>query len=242
MQNLCVFITTYDRPELLIRLLTQIKHYGKGYRIHLIIVEDKSGADYSKCFKYIQQNFDSWHYKELKTHRGKKNYHEVINAGLNILQGYDFTAKYFFKLDDDQLLEPRFFHRAIKMYQSIMDPRKIGMTLINDGREKCWTGFKRTPYHSAGFEFYLSQWVDMAFMGSMRFWGAFRFNIRETPRDWWDVDEKRGSGVYRTISKKLVSLNCNIYQVKSSLVFHGVHESKMNPKAREINDLKSLYE
>jgi len=245
MKTLCVFITTYKRPELLLHLLTQIKHYGSEYKIHLIIIQDYSEDweyDYKNCIDYLRFNFDSYHYQPQAEHKGKKKYHECINAGLEIMQGYDGYYDYFFKLDDDQQIAPGFFDDAIRQYQAIMDPRKIALTLINVGREICWTRVYRKPYFSAGYQYFFTQWVDMAFMGPPRFWRCFNYSIRKTSPSWWDKDETRGSGVYRTISKKVVSLNCNIYQVNRSLVAHGFHESKMNPEARQENDLKSIYE
>lgn len=242
MAKLAVFITTHERPHLLIRLLRQLDWYQRHYEIHVIISEDKSDADYSRCHALLEQNFRSYHWLTSPRHYGKKNYHKILNAGLSVLKGYHDIYDYFFKIDDDQLLEPGFFERSIEAWQRLMDPRKIGLTLINHDRKICWTKYRRTPHHSAGIKYYRTQWVDGAFMGTSRFWLCLRYHVFETPREWWEPDESRGSGSYRDISLRLDGMRLHIYCLASSLIFHGNHPSKMNPKESPHQSTISHYE
>ena len=133
---------------------------------------------------------------------------------------------YYFMLPDDFLPYPCMVDKAIEIWNTIDDPKKICLNLYADRIGlKCWTQF--TPIDLGNI--YQTGWVDMCFMAEERF-----FNSVPALHD---AQVGHSSGVGAQISRSLVRHKYSLFQVKESLVYpqpdHGV--SQMHNISNEIN-------
>jgi hypothetical protein len=220
-----IIITTYNRSEMLKRLLIQISNNNNPYDISISVYDDCSNDIHSSANRQICHHL-MCEYVRFDVNHGKKRYFELIN--------YIFAnipvADYYFMFPDDITIEPNIFTKSVNIFDSIQDILKVCMNLDVDGRlgKECWTAF--TPIDMG--DYYLSQWVDMCFIANRRLFtevGRIRVGNR------WEHNESLGSGVGAVISRNLNSKNYGMYHLKEPLTYHGNHISQMNP----INETNS---
>jgi hypothetical protein len=109
-------------------------------------------------------------------------------------------------LPDDFLPVDGMTRKAIELWNSISDPRKICLNLFTDRiGSACWTHL--TPRDIG--EMWQTGWVDMCFMAENLFFDVVK--LRKTPC-------RHSSGVGAQISRSLVKSNYSLFQVKESLV------------------------
>lgn len=175
----------------------------------IVVLND--GCDYviSGCDQYF-----------LKTHNGKLFYWDTVRT-LFSLRG---EHKYYFVLPDDFLICDSQIAKAIELWESIKDPRKICLNLYADRiGQICWTTFK--PIDKG--EYYQTGWMDMCILCEDKFFNTIK--IREVHPVYRD-GIARSSGVGSQISRYLHKRGYHFYQVKESLVdIQPEHyESKMH--------------
>lgn len=234
--SVAIGIPTFNRGEMLFRLLNQLFSQAKksNLNIYVFVYDDFSEAPLDISSISLNKQ------KSVKIYRstinnGKKKYWKVVNHILDELSNID--ADYYFYLPDDIEISNDFFEKSISYWNSIEDSKKITINLLNDGRDECWTKFKRVIEVNSKFELYRSQWVDMAMVFDKK---LLRYRVKEIPLSFWDNKPLLSSGVGAQLSKRLHAAGYGLYQVKDSLVFHGAHQSQMNPEERIINPLISL--
>ena len=233
MNSVLFLINTFNRPDRLLALLRQVSCYSQSYAIEIVIFEDKSKADYTECTDLLSNNANlkhSW-YRTGK-HAGKKNYWQVIDSAYSILKNKTFD--YMVHLPDDVLLTDDFIFRSISLYELIPDRRKICLNLLCEinRNNPGWTNL--TPKHFS--QFINTGWVDMCFIATNRYLKALNFGINPVDPE-WSGNPERSSGVGLQISRRLVKQGYNLYQVKRSLVIHGIHDSVMHPEHRKENPI-----
>ena len=225
--DICVVITTFNREKPLKKLLHNIDQNKKNYKILTIIFDDGSenSLDLSnydvKCIKYTSNH-------------GKKYFWKLITDTMQYCK--DINSKYFIYLQDDITLIDDFFTKSISLYESIDDDSKISLGLFLADQmigQTNWTNFKPIEFD----DYYRTQWCELMFISEKKLFEALEYKIGEIPLSIWDRDENAGSGVGGDISIRLRQLKYNMYHVKKSFIFHGDHDSFMNPKIRKHQKL-----
>ncbi len=133
--DFCVIITTYNRADMLQKLLNQLENEKKEYKVFVAIFDDAGNQKIEIKKK---------HYKKITFYpnNGKKNYHKVINTTFNFIK--NISSKYFIYLPDDISLSQNFFDESKRLYESIKFTDKVCLSILTDGRvnRTNWTDFK----------------------------------------------------------------------------------------------------
>ena len=232
-----VFITTYERPEMLLTLLKDIYKQSKDFNIDLLIIRDKGSADYKKTISYLKRYFSFNHaFFEVQTHQGKKNYWQLINYGYMYLKNKSFD--YLIQIPDDVRLIDNFFKVSVELYSHINDKKKACLNILADRRRFTaqWTEIQPKQLNK---DIIKTGWVDMAYISTKNYLKALNYEILPVPIS-WASNKKRSSGVGMQISQRLVSKGYNLYNVVNSLIYHGSHNSVMHPNERKQNPIISI--
>jgi len=241
MKRIIVFITTYERPEMLLGLLKQIRNQSKSYNIKLIINNDKSTSDYSKAMSYLKRYIDDFYYIEDNIHRGKTNYWHIINKIYEMMRKEPFD--YFIKLDDDIILLKNFFDQCINQFDAIQDPVKACLNILNDHTRNgyaLWVNVKQKPVKFKSYNYIFTGWVDMNFICTRRYFDILNYQINKVDIN-WSGKPGQSSGVGMQITQRLYAARASVYQVSNSLLIHGSHESVMHPEHRKETPLISNH-
>jgi hypothetical protein len=216
-------ITTYNRKESCQRLVDALQGLGD-----IVVLGD--------CVDYTIMGCQ---FHNLSSHYGKAKYWLTVR----ILWSLRGNHRYYFMLPDDFLPIEGFTETAIRLWDSIEDPRKVCLNLYADriGR-KCWT--RLLPVDKGNV--WKTGWVDMCFMAEAVFFDLI--SLRNAPIG-------NSSGVGAQISKDLVRKEYSLYQAKESLVYpqpeHSnsqMHNEKENisrnsvhtPKGKRTYDTRTL--
>jgi len=229
--KLIILITTFKRPKKLLSLLKQIYEQQQNKRIKLIVFEDFSTFNYENTKSFFINNFSNSTWFKASQHFGKPNYWLLIENLYKNVKEED--SDYIIQLPDDIGLVDDFFNQAITQFNQIKDPKKICLNLLQDNRtsKPLWTPVKQI---NKG-EVFKVGWVDMCFIATKRFFKTLNYSIEPVSYS-WSNNKNLSSGVGMQISKRLYK-KYNLYQVKKSLVIHGIHDSVMHPEHRKITPL-----
>lgn len=231
-KKIVVGIPTFNRHGYLQKLVSQLDKAAGNFDVELIIRDDGSFPPVSL------DNFDCMFIKKIhltsSVNQGKKRYWVTVNSLLEQMGAA--PADYYFYLSDDIEVGENFFEQAVKYWEMIEDEKKISLNFLNDGREECWTKFKRVKVNFAELECYKAQWLDMLMMFDAEF---LKYRVNEVPLSRWKNNPNISSGVGAQLSTRFHEAGYSMYQLKDSLIFHGDHESKMNPEERMLNPLIS---
>jgi len=237
MKRIIVFITTYERPEMLLNLLKQIKKQSSNFDIKIYINNDCSQANYTKVTSYLKRYFDDFHYILDNEHRGKLNYWHIINRFYQFAKQDKFD--YFIQVPDDIQLVDDFFNRATAKYDAINDSDKACLNILNDyGRNgmAVWVPVKPEVLSFKNFTYIRNGWMDMAYICTKHYFDILEYTINKVSPN-WSGKPGRSSGVGMQISQRLYKSGASIYQVAHSLIIHGAHESVMHPEERKLHPL-----
>jgi len=241
MKKLHIIITTYNRPQMLKNLLSDIFKYVKGYNLSIDITDDGSSQNYKLVHSFIKRKsekepkiFSYIKYYRNNENQGKKGYWLTINSIFDRIR--KTNADYYFMLPDDVRLDKDFFNKAINIYEQINDNKKICLNLLLDKGRKgksCWTNFIPKEKKFGHIKVYLTGWNDLCFIANRNFFEQLNFRIDRISRERWNENAILSSGVGKQISERLCKLEYHFYQVTKTLIEHGTHISKMNPAARK---------
>ncbi|WP_040639315.1 glycosyltransferase [Microvirga lotononidis] len=234
-----VIVPTYNRPNELRRLLSQIDSEAPGFEVSVHIYDDGSSEPaHVEWTSYA-------HIASLSVSRsanhGKKRYWELVRRALSALRSTN--ADYFYYLADDVQLVPKFFERSINLWDRIQDGRKVSLHLLLDQREgkPCWTNYQPRLIDTPQGKVYKSQWVDMLMMFNRRFLEELDYRIDPVDPRRWDKDPHLSSGVGMQISRRLHQRRASMYLVTDSLLIHEDEPSVMNPEERKRTPIVSRF-
>ena len=231
MNKLLILIPTYDRPEMLLRLLKQINSYSHKYTIAVICVNDGSKKNYKGVENYLQSQFKEHHYSKIKENQTKLGFWKIVNLLFNNAKKIQFD--YIFQISDDLTLCIAFFDKAISIYENINNDKKICLNLLSLNEmqlQPAWSGMRKNI--NAG-EVYLSNWVDNAFVATSKFMDILDYYIFETK----NTHNQISSGVGKQVTQRILKQGYRIYMVKDSLLGHGTHDSVMHTEHRKKRPL-----
>jgi len=229
---------------MLLRLLQDITRLKGDHQVFTFIIGDGPQDNYEKAIDYIEANDPNFVASCYPEHCGKRFYFKLVTSLYVLAHRTDvkFQFDYFIQVPDDIRLCDNFFSEAIAQWEAIPDPNKICLNLLNDGRvQPGWTGFKHQNKTFNGYNFILTQWVDMCFIAGRNFFEALNWEILPVSQS-WAADENRSSGVGLQISRRLNDLGKKMYLVSRSLIAHGPHTSQMHPNHRKEVPLISVTE
>lgn len=232
-KRLAFIIYTYDRYELLNQLLMSIsREVPEQFETRVFIFDDCSPS--SHIFNEDEFSF-SIHYHKFKKNHGKRKWYAMINYIYKFLEKRKPFDFYFFLNDDMEFVENG-IQKALQIYKSIDNPKKIALNLHNDrGPSSKWQS-KSPKEH--GPDLWKVGWTDTSFLCQINFLKNLKWRIPK--EDFFKIvrNQDCGSGVGLYISKTLSNKGKRFFLVKKSLIFHkGNHESKMNPKERQKHPL-----
>lgn len=227
--DFCVIINTYNRPEMLEKLVDDINKNQKNYNIIIAIFDDCS----TKKHSIKQKNIKKFN---MFPNMGKKKYFVTYNASFSFVKS--INSKYYIYLPDDIGLIDNFFDEAKRIYESITSTKKICLSILTDDRiNRSHWGYSDPKDFG---EFLQTQWNDLCFICEKKFFEVLNYKIEEISETRWIKNPDLSSGVGHQITERLNKLGKFLYHTKKSLVFHGNHESKMNNTERIKNNLLTL--
>lgn len=233
MDKIGIYITSYNRHKMLMKLIDQLIEQGENINYHITVFDDKSND-------ILFSNNPRLIFIKNDEHRGKKLYWKTWNEmfSLAAIRNDDYSIF----LPDDVEICDNFFQLAIDKLEFIksLDKNFICLSILTDERRKlalhsCWTGKQSKMQHGE----ILSHFNDCCFICDRTFFEALDYTVEEVPLTRWKRDETLSSGVGRQISLRLMNKELNMYHCFDSLVSHGEHESLMNPDERKTNPLIS---
>jgi hypothetical protein len=234
--DILIFIPTYNRPDMCLRLLKQIKEQQGDHDITILLVNDRSTKNYKDVRLFLYHQFKKG-YIDTPEHHGKAKFWKTVNIGFQ--QASLYTWDYFFMIGDDLELTPNFFNKAIELFTSIKDIICLNLNYeYARSKTKMWTNVEPKIVNN---DLLSTGWVDMCFVAERKFLNLLNNTIHEVPAS-WAADPTRSSGVGMQISKRIVEAGYVFHQVRKSLVIHGDHHSMMHPEERKKHPLISNHE
>ena len=236
MTKLTIFITSYNRNEMLHNLLKQIFEQAElDFDIQINIFDDVSD--------------DKFYFNDPKIkvytnpiHRGKQLFWQTWDEMFKLAKKN--KSDYYFFLPDDIEICPNFFNIAIEKLEYIksFDNNFACLSLLTDDQRKmatnsCWTAKQSELKYGE----ILSHFNDCCFICQDTFFELLDYKMNEVKPIRWVRDPNLSSGVGRQISLRLVEKEANMYHCFNRLVRHGEHESLMNPQERKNNPLTSNF-
>lgn len=216
-----VNITSYNREQKLINLLNQLD-------CDTIVWDDCSEFNVPYCYKWDNQKkffcFEENHGKYLAWKKFKSIFYKLRAR----------NYKYFIFLPDDVVLCDDFVNKAIELWESIEDDKKISLSFSSPERTKHhnWTAYDS---HKVG-NVIKTQWNDLMFICEKDF--LDKVKIQPIDMERWQEDPTISSGVGRQISLQFHREGYSMYNVSEEIVTHiGNNDSKMNPEIREKQHL-----
>ena len=187
MTDVIFLITTYNRQAACQRVVDVLKGHGM-----VCVLNDGCNYDIIGA-RQIKRN----------RHLGKIGYWITVNQLFN-LRG---SHKYYIMLPDDWMPVDNMVEKAISLWESIIDEKKICLNLLYPGGvgRTNWTGFPAIDVGTV----YKTQWVDMCFICE----DSFFQKLGRIPK----IKASLSSGVGRYISRMLDGAGLNLYQVKEEL-------------------------
>lgn len=230
-----IFIPTYNRPEMCLRLLKQIDEQRGSHSIVVHVLNDASPENYRPVREYLRANFQFHCYESNPKRYGKSLFWKSVNKGFQFAKSSSWD--YFMMIGDDCQLTPDFFTRAVAAFKS--HPEIICLNLITEpirAKAKIWTNIEAeeiTP------EITRNGWIDMAFICQSPFFELLNWSIDSVPASWADV-KTRSSGVGMQISKRITRAGYYFHlKTHETLLIHEDHPSVMHPEERIKNPLIS---
>lgn len=206
------FIFSYNREQMLNEMVVLLNSYG----ISPIILDD--GSDY-------ETNLPRYFRHE---HRGKNGFYKTWHEALKMCENssaelYMFLPDDFLDLDVQKVLDLHESHKS----------NPYAYNFVNVGLDQVWTNVKALDL---GEELRVG-FVDCGFFCNREALERIGFFMDE-PHHFFKEKES-SSGVGCMLSNRLLNKAVLCYLPKTSLAYHGEHESVMHPELRKKNPLIS---
>lgn len=235
-------ITTYNRREMLLALLGDLaREQAAGADLFVMIFDDGTPPGNQVASDEIAAILKADSFRLIRMHRnhGKARYWQLVTATWQT--AYRLAWDRLCMLPDDVRLSDPFFSECERVWQAIEDPKKLVLNPLLDTQRQnvpCWTPINPTPRRHSGVAYRHVGWNDLCLYSERAFLDALnQGRLRPIPMQRWQRDPALSSGVGAQVSTRLYAGGYGMYQVSRSLVFHGDHESQLNPQERKRNGL-----
>lgn len=223
-----ILITTYNRPDLLLDLLKDIKsQFRCQYRIK--IYNDCSEDDYGRVEQYLEENIEDYAYTRLPSRYGKPLYWKLINKIYDELKTE--RGNYIIQLPDDIRLTDMFYPRVIEQYKDC-DADALNI-MVNVAHNEQYTRDKKKTYQGKKAKYWEVSWLDGCFITNTDLFKRIRYSIPSISTK-NTANKRKSSKVGWLITNKCRRHGIKIRMVQRSLVEHKGEESRMRPNYKHI--------
>lgn len=242
--KLSISITTYNRPNILLAQLKELQRQLEAghYEAEILVTNDGSVRKYTKVQQYLKAMPFQTRYDRFTSNQGKQGHWRIVNHIFSWHRKREFDLVLY--LQDDCVLHRDFLTELITQWQSIKNKEKVCLNYILEKSRlgcKVWTPVYPRVYNYGQYRLYRTGWFDLHFLANREFFEVLNWHVHPIPQTRWADDPTLSSGVGRQLSWRLYRQRKTMWQVTSSLATHGIHESYMNPIAREKNpNFKSI--
>ena len=210
--NICVGITTYNRPEQYRATVKAIRKNAGDHAVKIVVVQDGGR-------QYVKDGNDLYTYR--KDHGGKAGYHDTVRMlwGMAEATGADM----FIQVPDDFTYGDGWLSRTVEVLTMMGDISALN--IHNCGRSEMW-GHRpqaRGIVDSGAF-------IDGAFAITAEAMDMIHWTPGEVPEGYHR--EGLGSGVWKYTTKRLRRAGVRIFRLREHIVstdWSGKN-SKMNPQ------------
>ena len=210
----CLLITTYNRRESLIGLIKTA-----AFNVNAIfIIDDCSNYNVAHEIQKLKTDNDHWPpivIQRTQQHNGKQKYYKTVSQLFKTIAGTNYD--YYFMIPDDMRPVKSWTQKAITTWESIDQPAKICLNIYSDKSrfmQPCWSNFKPQIISE---NILITQWTDMAFLTTKKFFELLAYQIPEPQID-WKANPLMSSGVGRYITRFLNGNNLLIFQTIKTLL------------------------
>lgn len=221
MTRLYVIIPTYNRPDKLSDLLSDLREQSQGFDLNVHVYNDASTVPYPRESGVYYHTYDRNH--------GKRMFWRLISDSFRNARLSEWD--HLLMIQDDVRLKKEALKSLVSQWETLSyhDRQAACLNPLLDGRTKCWTRYDRRNIHYGTHSYWLAQWVDGMYICSRPMMEALRWKLTPIDPDRWEKWPRLSSGVGQQITIRLVQRGFRLYQVKKSLLIHENHESVMNP-------------
>jgi len=228
--DVLIFISSFDRYEKLVGILTQLYSQKTDYLFKIIIMNDGST---DKRYSYLKNKFSEIIYLKNDFNGGRAFYWQTVNTIFKELKKYKSYA--IIQIDDDFILTENFIDKLINKFFEIKQDNNAYMgiryhipsfnedELIND---EYFNPFKRF------------QGFDGGSMFDPEFLKLFNYEIKKINQNVFNLKFQH-SHVWSSLNDFVRYFGVMIYSTRKSLAYHnGNEDSKMHPELRRT---KKIY-
>ena len=229
-----VHITTYNRPEMLARLLGQLSEQSQDRdgRLDIHIWDDASTYDVqSRIFEVLRDHHLNICLYLLQENRGKERYWKTMHSIFQKARQKKWD--YFLMLQDDLELCSGFFDRISDTWNTIGRRYSVINLFTDETRVGRSIWGCPTPKLIEDTELWQCNWTDPMFFCDRWALDAIGFYMKPIENH----SPAMGSKVGMQLSKRFNAAGVSIYQGIETLVHHGDHPSMMNPELRKQKPL-----
>lgn len=233
MENIIVFITTYNRSSELKNTLESLcsdKDFFKQNNVEIEVHDDKSDKEHAVKNIKTCRVFGA-RYFAISKNRGKENFWLTHRKFIQGLKSRKFD--YVFSLQDDYEYEDNFFSKAVKIFSAIKkhDNRIICLNL-QDNRigQKYWNtklGKANELLVVNNISAYKVGWVDCVYLANRDFFKMLDFTVKPINKNRWKRNKKKSSGVGQNMSEKITKSRLTVYQLSNPIIKHVGYQSQM---------------
>jgi glycosyltransferase involved in cell wall biosynthesis len=205
--KIIVLISSYNRYNNLLTLITQLQKQPTIHNIRIIVSNDCST---DKRYKTIKNSLSNIEIINTEENNGKRGYWKTINNLFNPLKETEFD--YIIQLDDDFTLCNSFIDTTITlMANTINNNNNIGVMSLH----LCSKEEIKGNRWGLG-----NRWVDGGAIYTNIAMNAIEFNIMEIRPSRWISNPTKSSGVWQQVSNRLANKNIICIKPSHSLVKH----------------------
>ena len=231
--KIAILITTYNRSEMLIKLLNNIKQYDNN--VFLYVIDDFSNV-YKDVKEYLIENYkDKYKYIRNTENKGREGYWQTITTLYQELKKDIDSYNYIIQVPDDILLIDDFFEKIITLFKGI---NCTPLNIFNDYNRFDKQGWNNEIVKEHD-NYFSGKYIDMAFISDRELFDIIDYQIPN--QDKWTNISNKSSGVGRYMTLKLAKSCKKIYQVKHSHIIHDNHVSVMHREHRVTTPLISNH-
>ncbi len=233
-------ITTHERPDSCARLVASLGECARkaGVEPILLVVRDVGECDYGAVVESLAREFGERGVLIQSTrHLGKPDFWELHQQLMDAVRWLD--PPYHLSLQDDLELAEGWYDEMWSIVESIDDPDLAVLYLLSmedDEPHGRWIDFDRVTAPDGRSR--LTRWFDLqAYLALPRMYEALHWRMLPVHPRRWRMNPTRSSGVGLQLTSRLYVSRANAHQVVETLVYHGGHESLLNPEQRALRPL-----
>lgn len=217
-----IIVFSYNREKMLLTLLEELKiKYSKE---RVIVIDDGSTYNPKPMLNLCE-------YYRLN-HKGKNEFYLNWMYAFSICEQSDDDF-FMFLPDDFTFIDKARIDHIYKNTDTM-----FAYNLLNDGRPPCWTPIVPHNTTVAGVESIQTSYVDCGYFTNRKTLKQIQFVQDYVHPDRFLIPDI-SSGVGYTQSRKYYLFNIPMYIPKSSMCYHGRHDSIMHLQLRKKQPLVS---